>query len=113
MPEPFILFVQTLDVIISFIGIVVIMIGVAYGLYDLFVMINCSIHRQKVKVDIFLDHMMKSMIIGLDFFLAGEIILTAVVPSTGQLLTLGGIVLIRIVLEYFLMHIRKTHLKSR
>jgi len=42
------------------------------------------------------------MSLGLDFFLAGDIIQTIVIPSKDTLLVLGGIVVIRTVMAYFL-----------
>lgn len=44
----------------------------------------------------------EKMALGLDFFLAGDIIGTIVVPSQEALLLLGGIVVIRTVMAYFL-----------
>lgn len=44
----------------------------------------------------------EKMSLGLDFFLAGDIIGTIVVPSKESLLLLGGIVVIRTVMAYFL-----------
>ncbi len=44
----------------------------------------------------------EKMALGLDFFLAGDIIGTIVVPSKETLLLLGGIVVIRTVMAYFL-----------
>ncbi len=44
----------------------------------------------------------EKMALGLDFFLAGDIIGTIVVPSRDSLMLLGGIVVIRTVMAYFL-----------
>jgi len=44
----------------------------------------------------------EKMALGLDFFLAGDIIGTIVIPSRESLLLLGGIVVIRTVMAYFL-----------
>jgi len=44
----------------------------------------------------------EKMSLGLDFFLAGDIIQTIVIPSKDTLLVLGGIVVIRTVMAYFL-----------
>ena len=44
----------------------------------------------------------EKMALGLDFFLAGDIIGTIVVPSRETLMILGGIVVIRTVMAYFL-----------
>ena len=44
----------------------------------------------------------EKMALGLDFFLAGDIIGTIVVPSKDTLLILGGIVVIRTVMAFFL-----------
>ena len=44
----------------------------------------------------------EKMALGLDFFLAGDIIGTIVVPSKDSLMLLGGIVVIRTVMAFFL-----------
>lgn len=44
----------------------------------------------------------EKMALGLDFFLAGDIIGTIVVPSKDTLMILGGIVVIRTVMAFFL-----------
>jgi uncharacterized membrane protein len=44
----------------------------------------------------------EKMVFGLEFFLAGDIIQTIVVPTWETLGTLGGIVVIRTVIVYFL-----------
>jgi uncharacterized membrane protein len=44
----------------------------------------------------------EKMVLGLEFFLAGDIIQTIVVPTWESLAILGGIVVIRTVLVYFL-----------
>lgn len=44
----------------------------------------------------------EKMVLGLEFFLAGDIVQTIVVPSWNSLAILGGIVVIRTVIVYFL-----------
>jgi uncharacterized membrane protein len=44
----------------------------------------------------------EKMALGLDFFLAGDIVGTIVIPSRDSLMLLGGIVVIRTVMAYFL-----------
>lgn len=44
----------------------------------------------------------QKMLLGLDFFLAGDIIQTIVIPTPEKLAMLGGIVVIRTALAYFL-----------
>ena len=44
----------------------------------------------------------EKMVLGLEFFLAGDIIQTIVVPTWHSLAILGGIVVIRTVIVYFL-----------
>ncbi len=44
----------------------------------------------------------EKMVLGLEFFLAGDIIQTIVVPTWNSLAILGGIVVIRTVIVYFL-----------
>ncbi|MDT3706221.1 MAG: DUF1622 domain-containing protein [Thiobacillus sp.] len=44
----------------------------------------------------------EKMVLGLEFFLAGDIVQTIVVPTWNSLAILGGIVVIRTVIVYFL-----------
>jgi len=44
----------------------------------------------------------EKLVLGLEFFLAGDIVQTIVVPTWESLAILGGIVVIRTVLVYFL-----------
>lgn len=44
----------------------------------------------------------EKMVLGLEFFLAGDIVQTIMVPSWDSLAILGGIVVIRTVIVYFL-----------
>lgn len=53
---------------------------------------------------------LQKLIFGLDFFVAGDILQTVTKPSLSELYVLGGIVLIRTVLSYFLskeVHLHK------
>ncbi|MDP3964531.1 MAG: DUF1622 domain-containing protein [bacterium] len=109
MQELLVTIVEAVNPYISFIGVIVIVVGVARGVYDLILMVYHSMLKRTTHFNKFLDNIMRSLVIGLDFFLAGDIILTVVIPSSEKLISLGGIVLIRIVLEYFLIHIRKIH----
>lgn len=44
----------------------------------------------------------EKIVLGLEFFLAGDIVQTIVVPSWNSLSILGGIVVIRTVIVYFM-----------
>jgi uncharacterized membrane protein len=44
----------------------------------------------------------EKMVLGLEFFLAGDIVQTIVVPTWNSLAILGGIVVIRTVIVYFM-----------
>jgi uncharacterized membrane protein len=55
----------------------------------------------------------EKMALCLDFFLAGDITGTIVVPSKDTLLVLGGIVVIRTVMAYFLAQEIEKNSKSR
>ncbi len=55
----------------------------------------------------------QKMVLGLEFFLAGDIIATIAAPSEKALLQLGGIVIIRTILSYFLVKEIIKHKKER
>lgn len=56
----------------------------------------------RIELDVIRLTMGEKMVLGLEFFLAGDIIQTIVVPTWNSLATLGGIVVIRTVIVYFL-----------
>jgi uncharacterized membrane protein len=56
----------------------------------------------RIELDVIRLTMGEKMVLGLEFFLAGDIIQTIVVPTWNSLAILGGIVVIRTVIVYFL-----------
>ncbi len=69
-----------------------------------------TLARQRVQGDLGAIRLVmgEKMVLGLEFFLAGDIIQTIIVPSWNSLAILGGIVVIRTVIVYFLnLELRK------
>ena len=99
--------VKLIDYIVpctELIGAVVVTWGSVQGLWMLIKRIWRSIQKQP-HTDTLRDVRIaigEKMALGLDFFVAGDIIGTIVVPSKDALLVLGGIVIIRTVMAYFL-----------
>ncbi len=88
----------------EFLGAAVVTWGTLHGLFMLLSRAWRSL--QKLPVEESLRDVRiaigEKMALGLDFFLAGDIIGTIVVPSKDTLMILGGIVVIRTVMAYFL-----------
>lgn len=89
---------------IEMVGIGVVLWGAIEGLFKLLLRIK-SVLTGKVQI-IPISHIRASIgektALGLDFFLAGDIIQTIMVPSWESLAILGGIVVIRTVIAFFL-----------
>src|SRR5512139_2323328 len=85
-------------------GTAVVLWGCVHGMLMLLQRMRCSLlklpqHASLRDIRIAIG---EKMALGLDFFLAGDIIQTIVVPSKETLIQLGGIVVIRTVMAYFL-----------
>lgn len=89
---------------IEMIGIAVVLWGAVEGLLKLLSRIK-SVLTAKAQITP-ISHIRASIgektALGLDFFLAGDIIQTIMVPSWESLAILGGIVVIRTVIAFFL-----------
>lgn len=102
---------------IEAIGVVAVLWSVVEALANLAQRGRCLLTRRPVLRSLVVIRiaMGEKMVLGLEFFLAGDIIQTIVVPTWDSLATLGGIVVIRTVLVYFLnMELRqgaKPHVK--
>lgn len=85
-------------------GVAVVAWGCLHGLLLLLRRGWCGLQRQPQHIDLRDVRIAigEKMALGLDFFLAGDIIGTIVVPSRESLMLLGGIVVIRTVMAYFL-----------
>jgi len=86
------------------IAIMVIAIGVARGLLH-YLRLNMKTRKNRneyIKA-IQLD-LGRTLALGLEFLIAGDILRTAVAPTQHQILRLGAIVLLRTLLNYFLEH---------
>ena len=97
-------FVEQVAPWIEMIGIAVVLWGAVEGLIKLLLRLKTALLRQAQKVPI--GHIRSAIgektALGLDFFLAGDIIQTIVIPSWESLAMLGGIVVIRTVIAFFL-----------
>jgi uncharacterized membrane protein len=88
------------------IGIVVVLWGALEGLLMLLNRLRLSFGNHEGRPTLAQIRLAigEKIALGLDFFLAGDIIQTIVVPSWESLAILGGIVVIRTVIAYFLNH---------
>ncbi len=89
---------------IEMIGIGVVLWGAIEGLFKLLLRIKSSLFRESPLASI--SHIRiaigEKTALGLDFFLAGDIIQTIIIPSWESLAILGGIVIIRTIIAFFL-----------
>lgn len=96
--------VETVVPWIEMIGIGVVLWGAVEGLFKLLLRIKSALTKEAQIIPI--GHIRASIgektALGLDFFLAGDIIQTIMVPSWESLAILGGIVVIRTVIAFFL-----------
>jgi uncharacterized membrane protein len=89
---------------IEMLGIAVVLWGAIEGLIGLLMRIKTVLFREAQPVPI--SHIRVAIgektALGLDFFLAGDIIQTIMVPTWESLAILGGIVVIRTIIAFFL-----------
>ncbi|OGT10590.1 MAG: hypothetical protein A3J49_01230 [Gallionellales bacterium RIFCSPHIGHO2_02_FULL_57_16] len=89
---------------IEMLGIAVVLWGAIEGLIGLLMRIKTAMLRKAQPVPI--SHIRVAIgektALGLDFFLAGDIIQTIMVPTWESLAILGGIVVIRTIIAFFL-----------
>ena len=104
MHELLIELVETVVPWIEMVGIGVVLWGAIEGLIQLLLRIKSVLRREPQLLPI--SHIRiaigEKTALGLDFFLAGDIIQTIMVPSWESLAILGGIVVIRTVIAFFL-----------
>lgn len=97
-------FVELVAPWIEAVGIVVVLWGAIEGLIRLLLRIAAVLSRKVPDMPV--SHVRSAIgektALGLDFFLAGDIIQTIVIPSWESLAMLGGIVVIRTVIAFFL-----------
>jgi uncharacterized membrane protein len=89
---------------IEMIGIAVVLWGAIEGLVKLLLRIKAVLVKapQLIPVSHIRGAIGEKTALGLDFFLAGDIIQTIMVPTWQSLAILGGIVVIRTVIAFFL-----------
>lgn len=97
-------FVELVAPWIEMIGIAVVLWGAVEGLIGLLLRIKTALLRapQLAPIRNIRAAIGEKTALGLDFFLAGDIIQTIVIPSWESLAMLGGIVVIRTVIAFFL-----------
>ena len=97
-------FVELVAPWVEMIGVAVVLWGAIEGLFRLLLRIRSALVREPQLMPI--SHVRiaigEKTALGLDFFLAGDIIQTIVIPSWESLAMLGGIVVIRTVIAFFL-----------
>lgn len=89
---------------IEAVGIVVVLWGVLAALAGLVQRGGSVLRRRTTVRDLGAIRLAlgERMVLGLEFFLAGDIVQTIVVPTWNSLAILGGIVVIRTVIVYFM-----------
>lgn len=96
------LFLNYLAMGVNVIGIVIILIGVLIVLFK-YIKNLCMFHNDLVRLNEIIRFEFSSyLIFGLEFFIASDVMRTIVIPTWTTLGMLGGIVVIRTVLSYFL-----------
>lgn len=97
-------FVELVAPWIEMTGIAVVLWGAIEGLIGLLLRVKSVLLRRQQHVPISNIRVTigEKTALGLDFFLAGDIIQTIVIPSWESLAMLGGIVVIRTVIAFFL-----------
>lgn len=104
MQELMVEFVHLVIPWVELIGIAVVMWGAIEGLVGLLQRMKSVLVKSPEPVSI--SHIRVTIgektALGLDFFLAGDIIKTIIIPSWESLAILGGIVVIRTVIAFFL-----------
>ncbi|MCB9807377.1 DUF1622 domain-containing protein [Candidatus Peribacteria bacterium] len=96
--------IQTIDafaIFVGLIGVVVILTGVLHGLYH-FISLELGTKSKYISHDAIRYRLGVYLLLGLEFLVAADIIETVFKPSLEQLGVLGGIVIIRTLLNYFL-----------
>ena len=89
--------IESLGVAVVLWGILEAIIGLTRGGWSV---LTRKISR--IELDVIRLTMVGKMVLGLEFFLAGDIIQTIAVPTWNSLAILGGIVVIRTVIVYFM-----------
>jgi|UPI000378AEB9 uncharacterized membrane protein len=86
------------------VGIAIVLWGAAEGLIKLLTRFRCLFNKAILPLPISRIRLAigEKIALGLDFFLAGDIIQTIIIPSWQSLAILGGIVIIRTVIAFFL-----------
>lgn len=104
MHEALVGFVEAVAPWIEAIGIAVVLWGALEGLFRLVLRIKSTLLMESGIAPI--SHVRiaigEKTALGLDFFLAGDIIQTIIIPTWESLAMLGGIVVIRTVIAFFL-----------
>lgn len=93
--------VDTSAVFIGLVGVLVIITGVIKSLRD-FMILQMGDKSKKVTTDSIRYFLGTYLLLGLEFLVAADIVETVFKPSLEQLMILGGIVIIRTVLNFFL-----------
>ena len=94
---------EALAEIINFVGFAIIIIGAARGLFHFISFEANTLFRKSgtPKLETVRLKMGSYILLGLEFSVAADIIFTMLEPGTERLLQLGGLILIRTVITYF------------
>jgi len=106
------IFEQALEYIIislEVIGVIVVVWGAIETIFIFF--FHGLNHKHVLRIERLMLSMGENMVLGLDFFLASDIIATVRTPNFSSLGQLGALVIIRTVLSYFLQREIKSQKK--
>lgn len=93
--------IDTFAVFVGLTGVAVILTGVLHGLYH-FISLEFGTRSKYISHDAIRYRLGVYLLLGLEFLVAADIMETVFKPSLEQLSILGGIVIIRTLLNYFL-----------
>ncbi len=83
------------------VGVIIILIGVLKSLRA-FMVLEFSKNKQHIGIDMVRYKLGTYLLLGLEFLVAADILETVFTPSLERIAILGGIVIIRTVLNFFL-----------
>ncbi len=89
--------------IISLIGVIIIIIGVLRGLWEfLHCQYNSFRNNDRVPLDDIRYDLGRYLLLGLEFFIAADVVHTVIQPTLEEVAVLAAIVIIRTIISYFL-----------
>ena len=95
-------FLMLIKQVLALIGALVILTGALYAIYQYLLRVFRSTHQHILNLDVIRLDLGRSIILGLEFIIAADVIETTTTPDYYSLGILGLLVVIRTFLNYFL-----------